>query len=114
MRGCGWMIELDLCLRVCHSRFSALDSAHLCIDDHANQSRNAHRCATQSAQLEVLMRHGSMELHRFSPTERSATFSSAALAHLAMAGAREQFRPFDGPAGGGLRQEWSQFRFHSM
>ena len=29
---------------------------------------------------------------------------------VAMTGAPEQFRPFDGPAGAGLRQEWSQLR----
>ena len=54
-----------------------------------------------------------MGLHRLSPAEGSAAFlSSAALANVAMIGAPEQFRPFDGPAGAGLRQEWSQVRTH--
>ena len=50
-----------------------------------------------------------MGLHRLSPAEGSAAFlSSAALANVAMIGAPEQFRPFDGPASAGLCQEWSQ------
>ena len=70
------------------------------------------------------MRHGGMGLHRLSPAEGSAAFlSSAALTNVAMTGAPEQFRPFDGPAGAGLLgygavqpripgvvQEWSQLR----
>ena len=52
-------------------------------------------------------------LHCLSRAEGSAAFlSSAALANVAMTGAPEQFRPFDGPAGAGLRQEWSQLRTH--
>ena len=54
-----------------------------------------------------------MGLRRLSPAEGSAAFlSSAALANVAMIGAPEQFRPFDGPAGAGIRQEWSQLRTH--
>ena len=50
-------------------------------------------------------------LHCLSRAEGSAAFlSSAALANVAMTGAPEQFRPFDGPAGAGLRQEWPQLR----
>ena len=63
-------------------------------------------------QLEVPMRHRGMGLHRLSPAEGSATFlSSAALANVAMTGAPEQLRPFDGPACAG-RQECSQLRTH--
>ena len=65
------------------------------------------------AQLELPIRHGGMGLHRLSPAEGSAAFlSSAALANVAMIGAPEQFRPLHGPAGAGLRQEWSQLRTH--
>ena len=57
------------------------------------------------AQLELPMRHGGMGLHRLSPAEGPAAFlSSAVLTNVAMTGAPEQFRPFDGPAGAGLRQ----------
>ena len=56
------------------------------------------------AQLELPMRNGGTGLHRLSPAERSTAFlSSAALTKLAMIGAPEQFRPFDGPAVAGLR-----------
>ena len=52
------------------------------------------------------MRHGG-------PAEGSAAFlSSAVLANVAMIGAPEQIRPFDGLAGAGLRQEWFQLRTH--
>ena len=52
-----------------------------------------------------------MALHRVSPAERSAAFlSSAALTNVTMTSASDLFRPFDGPAGAGLRQEWSQLR----
>ena len=62
-------------------------------------------------QLELPMRHGGMGLHRLSPAEGSAEFlSSAALTNVGMTGAPEQFRPFDGPAGPNLCQEWSQLR----
>ena len=55
------------------------------------------------AQLELPMRHGGMGLHRLSPAEGfSAILSSVALVNVAMIGAPEQFRPFDGPAGNGL------------
>ena len=57
------------------------------------------------------MRYRGMGLHRLSPDEGFAAFlSSAALTNVAMTGALEQFRSFDGPAGAGLRQEWSQIR----
>ena len=60
------------------------------------------------------MRHGGMRRHRLSPAEGSAAFlSSAALTNVAMTGAPEQFRPFDGPAAAGLRQEWSQLRAYA-
>ena len=65
------------------------------------------------AQLELPMRHSGMGPHRLSSADGSAAFlSSAARAHVAMIGTPEQFRPFDGPAGAGLRQEWSQLRTH--
>ena len=56
------------------------------------------------------MRHGGMGLHCLSPAEGFS--ASAALANVAMTGAPEQFRPFDGPAGAGLRQESSQLCTH--
>ena len=60
------------------------------------------------AQLQLPMRHGGMGLHRPSAAEGSAAFlSSAATTNVAMTGAPELFRPFDGPAGAGLRQKWS-------
>ena len=50
-------------------------------------------------------------LHRLSPAEGSAAFlSSAALTNVEMTGAPEQFRPLDGSAGAGLRQERSKLR----
>ena len=63
------------------------------------------------AQLELPMRHGGMGLHRLFPAEGSAGFlSSAAVTNVAMTGAPEQFRPFDGLDGAGIPQEWSQLR----
>ena len=60
------------------------------------------------AQLELPMRHGGMGLHHLTPAEGSAAFlPSAALTNVAMTGAPEQFRPFDGPASAGLCQELS-------
>ena len=67
------------------------------------------------AQLQLPMRHGGMGLHRLSATEASAAFlSSAALTNVTMTSASDLFRPFDGPAGAGLRQEWSQLRALSL
>ena len=64
-------------------------------------------------QLQLPIRHGGMGRRRLSPAEGSAAFlSSAALANVGMTGAPGQFGPFDGLAGAGLRQEWSQLRTH--
>ena len=49
-------------------------------------------------QLELPMGHGGRGLHRLSPVEFSAVLlSSAALANVAITGAPDQPRPFDGP-----------------
>ena len=65
------------------------------------------------AQLELPMRHGGMGLHRLSPAQGMAAFlASAVPVHVAMVRTPPQFRPFDGPAGPRMREEWGALQRH--